>query len=110
MQQACESSGGETGEVVQNDEVGTGSRGWHLVTEATAAMSAWELHRGMMSMEGREVWRTSVTTAAMSAVAGRRRDESQERRSEAPTRDFGTRTLEGSEAHEGRTSRCSNTA
>jgi microcompartment protein CcmK/EutM len=53
MQQACESSGGETGEVVRNDEVGTGLRGWHLVTEATAAMSAWELHRRMMSMEGR---------------------------------------------------------
>lgn len=43
-------------------------------------------HRRMMSMEGKKVRRTSVTTAAMSAVAGRHRDESQERRSEAPTR------------------------
>jgi hypothetical protein len=43
-------------------------------------------HREMMSMEGWQVRRTSVTTAAMSAVAGWHRDESQERRSEAPTR------------------------
>jgi hypothetical protein len=44
----------ETGGTVQNGEVGTGSRGWHLVTEATAAMSTREWTPGKRSMEGRE--------------------------------------------------------
>jgi len=44
----------KTGGTVQNGEVGTGSRGWHLATEATAAMSAREWTLTTRSMEGRE--------------------------------------------------------
>jgi len=48
--------------------------------------------------------RASIATAAMSAVVSALRDESQERGSETPDPGNGTKTLERSEAHEGRRS------
>ena len=90
---------------VRIGEVGTGSGGWHLLTEATTAMSAREWTPGTRSMEGR---RGPVEEHRFGSNVGgdaHSRDESQERGSETTDRGIGTKTLERSEAHEGRTGR-----
>jgi hypothetical protein len=106
MQQACESSGGETGEVVRNGEVGTGSRGWHLTTPAAAAMSTSgtrtprdDVDGGVAGPAHERHYGSDVGGGGM--APGRIPGEEVG----SPDPGIGTRTLEGSEAHEGRTMR-----
>jgi hypothetical protein len=95
----------KTGKVVRNDEVGPGIQAWQLGSEAAAAMSSREWTPGMRSTEGRRS--PGGERDYGSNVGGLRASLGRIPREEVGNPRpglVGTRTLERSEAQEGRRS------